>query len=169
MTENFEGSSVITDAERGPWSKIISPKYSPGPWVLSSTSFPSSSARYALTLPDKIMKSVSLRSPSLTMTVFFGYALTLPRSESALRCFSDKLQSGVVSPDDAVIETPYGNDWAVAAKSLHLTACHDKTSFTRGLSSNSCVLQRGVPMTRTCHTKGPPGGRAKVLPGEVRI
>jgi hypothetical protein len=35
----------------------------------------------------------------------------------------------VLSLDDAVIETLHGPDWAVAAKSLHSTACHDKAPF----------------------------------------
>ena len=42
-TRNSVGSSVITEAVRGPSSSTISPKYSPGPDSLSATSLPFSS------------------------------------------------------------------------------------------------------------------------------
>jgi hypothetical protein len=62
----------------------------------------------------------------------------VPRSESAFRCFSDKLQRGVLSLDDTVTETPLGIVWAVAAKSLHPTDCHDKAPFVARDRSGKC-------------------------------
>ena len=49
------GSTVITEAARG-WRSIsdISPKYSPGPWWLSTASRPSSPLRNTFTRPDKM-------------------------------------------------------------------------------------------------------------------
>ena len=72
MIENLLGSVVMTEADLGPSSRMSSPKYSPGPMTLSRTSLPSSSARYTLTRPESTMYIESLRSPSLTITVFFG-------------------------------------------------------------------------------------------------
>ena len=44
-TESEQGSSVITDAERGALSNAISPTYVPGPWTASTTSWPAPSLK----------------------------------------------------------------------------------------------------------------------------
>src|SRR5690349_2183120 len=98
ITRNFEFSSVITDAERGPSSSTISPKYSPGPCTFSSTSLPSLPCRNTLTRPDTMMKIESLRSPSLMMIEFFGNACCVACSASA-RSSSSSRPAAAVLPD----------------------------------------------------------------------
>ena len=55
VTGTLSTQSAITEAERGPSSSIISPKYSPGPCVSNTTSRPSASAANTFTRPATMM------------------------------------------------------------------------------------------------------------------
>ena len=76
------------------------------------------------------------------------------------------------SPDDAVIETPLGRVWAVAAKSLHSTACHDKAPFAAcggfGRLGELHLMYRTAFKGMHVKLKARLMGGPK-LPGEIRI
>src|SRR5262245_17204632 len=86
-------SSVFTEAERGPSSSTISPKYSPGPDSPSTTSLPSSLTKI-FTRPDTMMYSESVRSPSLTTTVPFWNVRDTACFAKSRRSMTSRISSG---------------------------------------------------------------------------